>query len=58
MLEQSVAVAPDYQTGHYYLGLALARVNRNEESSQQLAIATRMADEDNKSSAQHLELNP
>ncbi|MGD0737052.1 MAG: tetratricopeptide repeat protein [Terracidiphilus sp.] len=44
-LERAVAAAPDYETGHYYLGLTLARLGRKEESERELALATRLADE-------------
>ena len=57
-LTTAITVAPGYQTSHYYLGLALARLNRKQESEEQLALATKMADEDNMKSAQRLHVNP
>lgn len=47
-LERAVAAAPEYQKGHYYLGLALARLGRKEDSERELALATKLADEANK----------
>jgi tetratricopeptide (TPR) repeat protein len=44
-LERAVAAAPDYQAGHYYLGLTLARLGRKEDSRRELAQATRLAEE-------------
>lgn len=57
-LKAAITAAPDYQTSHYYLGLALARLNRKHEADEQLALASKMADEENKKSAQRLHLIP
>jgi tetratricopeptide (TPR) repeat protein len=42
-LKQAVAVAPDYQAGHYYLGLTLAREGHKEESQRELQLAIKLA---------------
>ncbi len=47
-LQKSITVAPDYQPGHYYLGLTLARLGRKEDSEKELAAAAKLADEDNR----------
>ena len=57
-LEQAVRAAPEFQTGHYYLGLSLAKLGRKQESEEQLALAAKMADDDNAKSAQRLRLQP
>lgn len=57
-LEQAISVHDSYQTSHYYLGLALARVGRKDESAQQLALAAQMADKENQQDARHLHVNP
>ncbi len=57
-LEQATSVDNSYQMSHYYLGLALARAGRKEESSQQLAIAAKMADEENQKDAKRLHVQP
>jgi tetratricopeptide (TPR) repeat protein len=44
-LDRAVAAAPDYQSGHYYLGLTLARLGRKEESQHELDRATKLAEE-------------
>jgi len=56
-LEKAVSVAPDYQPGHYYLGLTLARLGKKEESERELALATKLADEDNHQGGNRLRLN-
>jgi tetratricopeptide (TPR) repeat protein len=43
-LERAVAAAPNYQAGHYYLGLTLARLGRKQDSERELALATKLAD--------------
>jgi len=57
-LRRAVAAASDYQPGHYYLGLTLARLGKQEESKQELSIAEKLADDENRKSSQHLQLNP
>jgi tetratricopeptide (TPR) repeat protein len=57
-LERAVAAAPDYQPGHYYLGLTLARLGRKEESQRELEAASRLADEENKKASSRLHLDP
>jgi len=42
-LQRAVAAAPDYETGHYYLGLTLARLGRKEDSERELTLATKLA---------------
>jgi tetratricopeptide (TPR) repeat protein len=44
-LQRAVAAAPNYETGHYYLGLTLARLGRKEDSERELSLATKLADE-------------
>ena len=56
-LQRAVAAVPDYQPGHYYLGLTLARMGRDAESKKELDIATRLAEQDNKQGANGLRLN-
>jgi len=56
-LQKATAATPDYQPSHYYLGLTLARLGRKVESSHELAIATELADRDNKQAANRLRLN-
>lgn len=46
-LQRAIVAAPDYQPGHYYLGLTLARLGRKEDSQKELATAAKLADEDN-----------
>lgn len=55
-LDRAIAAAPDYQTGHYYRGLTLARLGRKEESEKELATATALADAENKKSATRYQL--
>ena len=52
-LKRAVAAAPDYQPAHYYYGLTLARLGQKEESGRELAIAAKLADEQNRKEAQH-----
>lgn len=47
-LQRAVAAAPAYQPGHYYLGLTLARLGRKEAAEKELAMAVKLADEDNR----------
>jgi len=55
-LRKATQAAPDYQPGHYYLGLTLARLNKSEESGHELELAAALADKDNKQSATRLQL--
>ncbi len=55
-LNRAVAAAPDYQPGHYYLGLTLARLGRRDLSQRELATAAKLADEDNKKSGERYQL--
>jgi tetratricopeptide (TPR) repeat protein len=55
-LEKATGASPDYQPGHYYLGLTLARLGRKEESDRELAVATKLADRDNQQTANRLRL--
>ena len=58
-LEAAIQTTPEYQPGHYYLGLTLARLGKTEESERELATATRLADQDNKKAANRLRItNP
>lgn len=47
-LERAVAAAPEYQAGHYYLGLTLARLGRREDSQRELELAAKLAAEESK----------
>lgn len=55
-LEEAIRVAPEYQPGHYYLGLTLARLGKTEESQRELATAINLAEKDNKRDANRLRL--
>lgn len=55
-LEEAIHAAPEYQPGHYYLGLTLARLGKAEESQRELTIATSLAEKDNKREANRLRL--
>jgi tetratricopeptide (TPR) repeat protein len=57
-LERAVSAAPDYQTGHYYLGLTLARLGRKDDSERELALATKLADEANRKAHMSVQLSP
>jgi tetratricopeptide (TPR) repeat protein len=57
-LDQAIAAAPEYQAGHYYLGLTLARLGRKEESQRELDLATKLADGQSKRERGRLQLNP
>jgi tetratricopeptide (TPR) repeat protein len=57
-LQQAVTAAPEYQLGHYYYGLVLARLGKKEESARELALAAKMADEANRKESQRLRLTP
>lgn len=57
-LQQAVTAAPKYQPAHYYLGLTLARLGRKEASDRELAVATRMAADQNAGEAQRVHLRP
>ena len=52
LLQQAVTDAPDYQTAHYYLGLTLSRLGRKPEAAAELALAAKMADQQNQAEAQ------
>jgi len=55
-LDRAIADAPDYQTGHYYRGLTLARLGRKEESERELATAAALADAENRKSSTRYQL--
>ena len=55
-LEEATSAAPEYQPGHYYLGLTLARLGKKEESQRELTIAASLAEKDNKREANRLRL--
>ena len=57
-LQKAVSAAPEYQLGHYYYGLVLARLGKKEQSDQQLALASKMAEDTNRTEAQGLQLHP
>lgn len=56
-LEQAINAAPEYGSGHYYLGLCLARMGRKADSDRELAIASKLAEQQNKETANRLRLN-
>lgn len=55
-LRRAVAAAPEYQPGHYYLGLTLTRLGQKEEAERELQTAQKLADEDNKNASRRYEL--
>ena len=55
-LEEATHAAPEYQPGHYYLGLTLARLGKAEASQRELTIATGPAEKDNERDANRLRL--
>jgi tetratricopeptide (TPR) repeat protein len=55
-LKEATHTAPEYQPGHYYLGLTLARLGMVEESQRELTLATSLAEKDNKKDANRLRL--
>ena len=55
-LRKAIEAAPEYQPGHYYLGLALRRLGKDAESREQLALATKLEQEESKRSANRLRL--
>ena len=55
-LEEATRAAPEYQPGHYYLGLTLARLGMVEESQRELTLATSLAEKDNMREANRLRL--
>jgi tetratricopeptide (TPR) repeat protein len=55
-LVKATKSAPDYQPGHYYLGLTLARLGKVDESRRELEVAAALADKDNKQTATRLRL--
>jgi tetratricopeptide (TPR) repeat protein len=57
-LKQAVAADPNYQTAHYYYGLALGKAGQKEASERELKLAAQMADEQNRRESQRLQLNP
>jgi tetratricopeptide (TPR) repeat protein len=56
-LQRAIVAAPEYQAGHYYLGLTLARLGRKEDSQHQLALATKLADEETRKANSGMRLN-
>lgn len=50
-LSKAIQAAPDYQPGHYYLGLTLARLGDASASRRELDIATALAAKDAKEAA-------
>ena len=55
-LEEATHAAPEYQPGHYYLGLTLARLGKAEASQHELSIATELAEKDSKRDAGRLRI--
>ena len=56
-LTRAIDAAPQYQPGHYYLGLTLARLGDAPGSRQELELATTLATKESKQSAGRLRLN-
>jgi tetratricopeptide (TPR) repeat protein len=57
-LRRAIAAAPDYQPGHYYLGLTLGRLGQKEESDRELLTAQKLADEENRNAGRRYQLSP
>jgi tetratricopeptide (TPR) repeat protein len=55
-LRRAVAAAPDYQPGHYYLGLTLNRLGQKEEADRELLTAQKLADEENRNAGRRYQL--
>lgn len=55
-LQKAIVASPDYQPGHYYLGLTLARLGRKEDSEKELATAAKLADEDSRKGSSRYQL--
>ena len=47
-LQQAVLYAPDYITAHRYYGMTLARLGQADQSQQELALAQRLTEQQNK----------
>jgi tetratricopeptide (TPR) repeat protein len=56
-LRRAIVVAPNYQPGHYYLGLTLSRLGQKNESDRELLEAQKLADEENKNSGRHYQIS-
>jgi tetratricopeptide (TPR) repeat protein len=56
-LKRAITADTNYQTGHYYLGLTLARLGKTEEAQHELEIAKSLADAENEKSSRHRQLN-
>jgi len=50
-LQKAIDAAPDYSQSHYYMGLTLARLGRQEESKRELDKASKLAERDSKLAA-------
>lgn len=55
-LQKAVAIEPEYQPGHYYLGLTLDRLGNKQESTKELSEAARLAKIDSSKSMQQLRI--
>jgi tetratricopeptide (TPR) repeat protein len=55
-LSKAILVAPNYQPGHYYLGLTLARLGDAADSKRELDLATTLADKNNQQAASRLRI--
>ena len=53
-LERAISAAPNYSPSHYYLGLTLNKLGRKSDAAQQLALAAKLASEDNAAQTHHL----
>jgi superkiller protein 3 len=56
-LLKATQAAPDYQPGHYYLGLTLSRLGDAVTSQRELELATSLAAKDQKQATSRMRLN-
>jgi len=52
-LERAISAAPNYSPSHYYLGLTLNKLGRKSDAALQLALAAKLASEDNAAQTHH-----
>ncbi len=58
-LSKGIAAAPEYQPGHYYLGLTLARLGDAADSKHELDLAATLSERDSQQAASRLRIqNP
>jgi tetratricopeptide (TPR) repeat protein len=56
-LARATEAAPEYQPGHYYLGLTLGRLGEAEASRRELKVAADLAEKDSRQAATRVRLN-